>query len=202
LDKVSIFIDGFNLYHAINKNHLKKYKWLNFYSLFNHFLRGTEIIENIYFFTALAYWNQGKVKRHSIYIKALMEYNVKIVKGAFRKKDKYCAICKNRTKTHEEKETDVNMAIYLLRGAFLNEYENAMILSADSDLVPVVKEIKNLFPDKEICIIIPPFRKAELLKKCANRTIKLKENHLKQHQLPLSINCKNGDVITKPIEWS
>jgi uncharacterized LabA/DUF88 family protein len=161
----------------------------------------SELLDNIFFFTALAHWNPDKVKRHSIYLKALEETGVTIVKGAFRKKDKYCTNCNTRTKTYEEKETDVNIAIYLLKMAFRDQFDTAMILSGDSDLMPAIREIKTEFPKIEICIVIPPNRKARLLQGMATRTIKLVEAHLAKHQLPDEIFCKDGTKLFKPIEW-
>jgi hypothetical protein len=82
LIRVAVFIDGFNVYHSINENLiLKKYKWLNFYSLSKYLININKKIIGVYFFTALAYWNPDKVKRHNIYIKALEENNVIVVKG-------------------------------------------------------------------------------------------------------------------------
>ncbi len=159
-------------------------------------------IEDVFFFTALAFWNTDKVKRHNIYIKALEENKVKVIKGKFRQKDKYCNYCKKTTKTYEEKETDVNIAIYLLKLAFKDQYDEAMIISGDSDLIPAIREVKKEFPDKKITIIIPPFRKAHHLVSISDNKIKLTEKHLSLNQLPEKMICRDGSIIERPKEWN
>ncbi|MHB9128004.1 MAG: PIN domain-containing protein, partial [Candidatus Humimicrobiaceae bacterium] len=54
--KVSLYIDGFNIYHRIDDYQKKTgicYKWLNYKSLFQSLLKPDEEIANIYFFTAI-----------------------------------------------------------------------------------------------------------------------------------------------------
>ena len=57
---------------------------------------------------------------------------------------------------HEEKHTDVNVAITLLEKAMTNLFDRAYLLSEDNDYVPVVKRVKELYPEKEIIICPPP----------------------------------------------
>ncbi len=57
--------------------------------------------------------------------------------------------------TYEEKETDVNIALHILKGAFRDEYDVAYIFSADSDISPAVTMCRKLFPLKEYCFIFP-----------------------------------------------
>lgn len=203
MKRVIFFIDGFNIYHAINNKRLAKYKWLDYSKLANNLIsQNVQKVTDIYFFTALAHWNKNKVRRHSVYINALKKYNIKIIKGKFRKKDKYCRHCKKTTKTFEEKETDVNIALFLLKLAYKNQYDVAMILSGDSDLFPAINEVKKEYPKKEFIIVIPPNRKAERLKSIADKHIKLKEYHLQNNQLPNEVIRKDGTKILKPKEWN
>jgi len=44
--------------------------------------------------------------------------------------------------TYEEKQTDVNVAIHAVAGAYEDRYDVAMIISADTDLVPAMKMIR------------------------------------------------------------
>ncbi|HEX6573598.1 MAG TPA: NYN domain-containing protein [Gemmatimonadaceae bacterium] len=44
--------------------------------------------------------------------------------------------------SHEEKQTDVNVAIHAIQGLYQDRYETAMIVSGDTDLVPAFKMIK------------------------------------------------------------
>jgi len=133
--RVSFFIDGFNLYHALeNKNNnLQCFKWLNLRKLAESYLRKQDTLVDILYFTALAYWDAGKVSRHKLFIQAQESFDVKTIYGEFKKVTKHCEKCDKNYKTHEEKQTDVNIAIKLFEQARLDTYDNAVILSGDSD---------------------------------------------------------------------
>ena len=51
----------------------------------------------------------------------------------------------------QEKGTDVNMAVHLLTKGFLNAYDTAIILSADTDYIPIM-DMLNTF-GKTICVV-------------------------------------------------
>ncbi len=126
-------------------------------------LRNDNFDLEIYFFTAIAkHRNIDSQNRHKTYINALKKSGVKLVLGEF--KEKYiapCIDCKQKLPSekilkHEEKHTDVNIAITLLEKAMTNNFDRAYLLSGDSDYVPVVKRVKELYPQKEIIICPPP----------------------------------------------
>lgn len=201
MKKLVYFIDGFNLYHSMVENRkYAKYKWLNLDNLCRIFTRKDQKIEKIYYFTSYASWNADKMKRHQIYVRALEAYNIKPVFGKFKVRDRHCNKCNKDFKTHEEKQTDVNIAIKLLQEAVNDSYDIAMLISGDSDLIPAVQAVRTSFPAKQVGVIIPVERSAEELKNSANFYIKMKEKHLATSQLPDNIEI-NGIKIEKPGEW-
>ena len=109
MKNVIFFIDGFNLYHAIKQNpQFKKYKWINLYKLSEILKRRDDILADVYYFTAYAYWDQGKKEKHKRLVKALRSVNTKIVFGKFKEVEKRCPICRRKYKIPEEKELDSN----------------------------------------------------------------------------------------------
>jgi hypothetical protein len=55
--RVSVFIDGFNVYHALENNPAyRKYKWLDYAALARCYIGGRDVLEKIYLFTAFAMW--------------------------------------------------------------------------------------------------------------------------------------------------
>lgn len=63
--KSIFFIDGFNLYHAIDNNFKHgKYKWLDLRLLSEKFIAPEEKIKKIFYFTAYAKWDKVKIERH------------------------------------------------------------------------------------------------------------------------------------------
>jgi uncharacterized LabA/DUF88 family protein len=64
---------------------------------------------------------------------------------------------------YEEKETDVNIAIAMLTDAVRDVYDIALLVSADSDLRPVVAAVKHLSTGKRIVAAFPPRRRSKSL---------------------------------------
>ncbi len=204
-NKAIFFIDGFNVYHAIANKKYSKYKWLNYRQLAECFLSPkNETLEDIYYFTAYAHWNKEKHKRQKKYVQALKFHGINVVFGKFKKVTRDClADCKKKYETFEEKETDVNIAIYLMKLAFQDEFDTAYIISGDSDLVPAIEQIKTMFPYKQIKCIIPIARSAEHIKNTCDSHHRMKEKHLRTSQFPnkIVIDTQRNFVLTKPTEW-
>ena len=191
--KTTAFIDGLNLYHSLPK----QYTWLDLKKLCQFFLKKSDTLTDIYYFTTLAHWNDGKVKRHKKYIKALETADVKVIYGNFKRVTRKCRNCFKEYKTFEEKETDVNVALHLLNSAYQNQFDKFLLLTADSDLIPAIKMIAEYFPNKESHILLPiNARSSEDLRNNYN-TSKIKEKHLKNSLFPKTIHLKNG-TISKP----
>jgi uncharacterized LabA/DUF88 family protein len=203
--RIIAFIDGFNLYHAIDDLHQNHLKWLDLWALSEAFIKSsTERIEAVYYFTALATWRPDCMQRHKTYIRALETRNVTTILGHFKKKKAYCNSCKTSWDTREEKESDVNIAIYLLNEAHLDHYDKAFIVTADSDLVPAIQMVLDTFPEKEIVVLTPPnrYRIAREIRSKVE-TIKIREKHLKNNLLPETLNVDNGAVsIRRPEKYA
>ncbi len=117
----------------------------------------------VIFFTAIAKHRKIESQnRHKVYIEALKSSGVNIVYGEFKEKFIYpCADCRQKNSNekilkHEEKHTDVNIAITMLEKAMTNSFDRVYLLSEDNDYVPVVKRVKELCHEKEIIICPPP----------------------------------------------
>lgn len=67
--RIAAFVDGFNLYHAIDSSPaFHKYKWLNLRKLVQCFVRSQDEIKAVFYFTAYATWDSKKVERHKSYV--------------------------------------------------------------------------------------------------------------------------------------
>jgi uncharacterized LabA/DUF88 family protein len=146
--RAAFFVDGFNLYHSLlTEERAKACRWLNLHTLCDGFLKRTESLESVTYFTALATWAPDKVKRHQQYIRALKTTGVEVVMGEFKWKDRVCQHCGKVGTVYEEKRTDVSIATRLIRDAYLDLYDSAFIMSGDSDLIPAIGTIRALFPE-------------------------------------------------------
>src|SRR6266404_2373640 len=120
--RVLAFIDGFNLYHALDKYdrgatptdqaRYQRYKWLCLKSLISTFIRpNDEVLEGVEYFTSYPTWNESKRLRHATYVSAQIYMGVHVIFGEFKKKTVDCrALCMKEFQLNEEKQTDVNIA--------------------------------------------------------------------------------------------
>lgn len=157
--RTTAFVDGFNLYHALGElgeNHLK---WLDLRRLLVQFAPAPQYeLTRVLYFSAFATWIPEAYARHRAYVAALQATGVEVVMGKFKKKARSCKRCGATWEGHEEKETDVNLALMLLELAYAGAFDRALVLSADSDLTPAVRAVRRLFADKEVRILTPPGR--------------------------------------------
>lgn len=80
---------------------------------------------------------------------------VKPVMGYFKLKDRKCPSCKFSWTGHEEKEIDVNIAVVMISSVYEKLFDDAILISRDSDLAPSINIIKNKFPGIEITVVGP-----------------------------------------------
>jgi hypothetical protein len=113
-----------------------------------------------------------------------------------------------RVAKQEEKGTDVNLAVHMLRDAFRREFDVAAVLTSDSDLAEpfrIVTEELGLpvillhpyAPDAN-GVLREPAKKLRMY--TGDRIKKIREGLLAASQLPDSLSDGRGQ-ITRPKEW-
>lgn len=208
MDRVNFYIDGFNIYHAIDRLNNNKLKWINYYDLCKSLLKNNESINKVYYFSAYAFWKPYSQNKHYILVQALKHFDVEVVLGNFKKKtqslnipDNNGNIIKYNYEYHEEKESDVNIAIHLVRDACNKSCDKAILLSGDSDLVPAIRMAKQENQNLKIGIVVPAYVQASSLKDASDFSVKLSKINISSMLLPQSIVLKNGNTITCPKDW-
>ena len=103
----------------------------------------------------------------------------------------------------EEKGTDVNLASYLLFDCFNGEYEQAVVISNDSDLARPVRMVRDEFG--KTVIVVNPVRKARRgvreMEEASTRMIhRISPTLLGRCQFPAQLKDAEG-VIPKPRNW-
>lgn len=210
--RVSLYVDGFNLYHAIDDLRDDRLKWLSLYELGrNIILHRTETLTQTVYFSAYAHYRSNAdpsvVARHRKYVAALEATGVEVVLGNFKKKPRRCFACSAQWDSHEEKETDVNIAIRLVADAFRDRFDVAYVLSADTDLVPAMACARSVSGAsgslKEIVAVFPPMQNRNVLSltQNADRQIRLNRNHISNARLPNSTALADGTVLTCPQKY-
>lgn len=201
MQKVITYIDGFNLYHSIddlsrrNKS-LSYLKWQNLITLSKQFLSRNDILGNVYFFSAYPYWKPDFMQTHRDYIAILEDLGVKIVLGNFKEKKVYCNKCHATITKHEEKQTDVNIALQIMRDCYEGKCDCMQIVSADTDLATPIKFAKD--KGMQINIVLPPNRISNELTDLADKKSNIKIKHLQNAFLGQIYTLKNGKILQCP----
>jgi uncharacterized LabA/DUF88 family protein len=204
--RVASFIDGFNLYHAINNLRRPELHWTDLRALSKVFLKThSEELSQVFYFSAYAeHVSESKQKCQRAYIEALKLRNVRPVLGHFKTKNRKCPSCSHTWLGHEEKETDVNIALFLLNLAYQDAFDRALIVSNDSDLAPAIQMVRAQFPQKRITTVTPPqyYCSYELLQVSSDKT-KIRVEHLERSLLPAVVTDASRLIsIPRPPEYA
>jgi len=207
--RIVAYVDGFNLYHAIAELGEPSLKWLDLRGLCERFVPHSDpdSLKSVYYYSAFATWRHSAHKRHRQYVKALEANGVTCVLARFKPKPLDCHRCGHQWTHHEEKETDVRLALGLVMGAVKDEYDRALLVTADSDLVPAVRLVRREHPKKDIRIVTPPGRDpCEALVMAAGGKRQgrcIGRDHLLKCLLPPEVVDPDGTVVARrPSEYA
>jgi hypothetical protein len=103
----------------------------------------------------------------------------------------------------EEKGSDVNLATVLLTDAFDKDFEQAVVISNDSDLVFPIRVVRSRF-GLPVVVLFPcgGTRKPSYeLSKVASASPLVSSAHLAAAQFPPIVTSASGKKIHKPPSW-
>jgi hypothetical protein len=102
---------------------------------------------------------------------------------------------------HEEKETDVSIAITLMEIFIKDLGDCAVIVSGDTDLSPAIRKCKSLFKKKKVIFAFPYRRKNKELLSLAPGSFSISKKQYIRHQFPNPVVLEDGRKIFKPKSW-
>ncbi len=153
------------------------------------------VVLDVNYFSAYMTWHPDREARHRSYVKALEHVNVKPIMGQFKKKDAFCKNCKTKYPAREEKESDVNIATFLISDAYEDKFDQAFLVTNDSDLLGPLRLIRERFPKKGLKIIAPPFRMhSKELWGLATHRAQILQSHIEACRLPETAHDEDGTV--------
>lgn len=216
MTRVRFYIDGFNLYYGALKN-TPALRWLDVVALSDHYCPAGEPVDHVRYFTAKVTGLQdpGSPRRQSVYLKALeMRDRLTIHFGQFRthpkilplekppeKGSKYARVLKT-----EEKGSDVNLATWLLLDGVDGLYDQAVVVTDDSDLVePIVEANRRFGP---VHVLSPRGADATwagkplAMSRAGASWTAIQEADLVPCQLDEEILLPTGRTIHRPPEWT
>jgi uncharacterized LabA/DUF88 family protein len=223
MNRVNFLIDGFNVYHSIlDAYRLKglKVKWLDLNALCRSYLYlfgKDSVLSGIDYFSAYAHHigDTEVIKRHETFINALKSIGVNTHLGRFKERETRCPLSGKYSFNgspvncpingffirHEEKETDVAIAVKLCDLISRNECDTCVLVTGDTDLVPAVEYCNTRYPEKRILFAFPFNRRNTQLKELAPNSFSISANKYSQHQFPNPIHLPDGKLISKPHTW-
>lgn len=204
----NIYVDAFNLYYGAVKG--TPYKWLDLRSLAEK-LVPNHPVKRIRYFTARVDSRAGDPQvgqRQQVFLRALETIpGLTIHYGRFLSKPVRMPLVPLPTsgprtvevmKT-EEKGSDVNLATYLLLDAFDQDFELAVVISNDSDLVEPITVVRQRF-GLTVGVVNPQRNTSHALQQVASFYRPLRKGVLASSQFPDQLTDATG-TITKPVGW-
>ncbi len=208
MERTNVYVDGFNFYYGCLKG--TPHRWLDlgayFRTVFPH-----NHIHRIRYFTALAKsWDDpGQPQRQLTYLRALRTMaNLTIHDGHYAVHKKWRRLVHPpvlpapqaaRVWIAEEKGSDVNLASHLLMDGFDRDYEVAIVVSNDSDLVEPIRLVRQRLGLK-VGILNPHQHPARDLLRLADFYQQVRQGPLAACHFPDEMDDGNGHFF-KPVAW-
>ncbi len=195
--RVAIYVDGFNLYHAIDALGIDKLKWLNLAALGNALLRPNERLVKVHYFTTVVNWNAEKKDRHETYIRALQAKGVIVSEGVFKKSTRHCTQSGNFCPFREEKQTDVAIGVNIISDAYEDVFDRILLITADTDQIPTIEMIINRFPCKTVTWVAPPKRMQQTreIGQLVEDRFELSQGMIGTCRLPRVVTDSAGNIV-------
>jgi hypothetical protein len=196
--RVALYVDGFNLYHAIENLKQPHLKWLNLWALGSRLCPPrTHRLVRAYYVTAKKNGESEKNERHQQYLNALRTVGVDYELGNFINDEVECRACTHRWNAPREKESDINLALAVVHDAYAQIFDVAYLVTADSDQAATARYLKANFPEKELVSIVPPGMEYSKAIKTYASVVHLNEGVIAQCLFPEKLMRQvDGETIT------
>ena len=209
--KTNVYVDGFNLYYGAVKG--TRYKWLDVGALCQALFPKNQISRIRYFTSRVRATpnDPNKPRRQAVYIRALETIpKLSVHYGRFLSHPRWKPLLAPppngpkmvRIIDTKEKGSDVNLATWLLVDGFTKDYEAAIVVSNDTDLVEPIKIVQQQlgFP---VGVLNPERNRkktAVSLVNAASFYKRIRRKALADNQFPATLTDQHG-TITKPSYW-
>ncbi|MER7175689.1 NYN domain-containing protein [Streptomyces mesophilus] len=214
MSTVIAYVDGFNLYYGMRAKYGHRYYWLDLAALVRR-VRPQDSLVGVRYFTAPVRGEPAAAANQSVYLNALAAHSpaeVETVLGRFAAKRLRCKTCRGPLtcactppvshRTYEEKATDVAIGARLVEDSALRASDVALIVSADTDLVPAIEAAQRLDPARAIYMALPPGHMRPSRHFSTVGYFNINESALRACQLPALVkDAVSGAVYARPAKW-
>jgi uncharacterized LabA/DUF88 family protein len=216
-----VYIDGFNFYYGCFKRpqdplraSLASAKWVDVRALAASVFPRSQI-GDVHYFTARVEGDPLGRERQNVCLRALEAAGVHVHYGRMVRRTRTGLLVSHpelqergismagvaTVDVWEEKGSDVHLGARLVRDAFLDAYEQAMVISNDADLVPAIR-IARMDVGKPVHVVSPRRTIAAELRSVASSARALKRTLLPLCQLPEVVSLPDGGHLVRSREWS
>jgi uncharacterized LabA/DUF88 family protein len=198
------YVDGYNLYHGLREAGLRRFYWLDIPAMIRQLLKPDQVLIRTRYFTSRTSFPPATVKRQTTYLEALQTLpDFDLIEGRYDGEPDNCERCGEPFVKHNEKMTDVNIAVAMARDAFGDQFDTAILVTGDADQVPTVRLISELWPGKKrVVCAFPPRRVSSELKRTARGCVHISEAVLRAAQLPEIVTKEGGILLARPTRWT
>ena len=201
-ERVIAYIDGYNLYFGLLDARLQTSRWLDLHGVCTALLKPRQQLDLVRYFTTSVRNDPDAAKRQAIFIDALRaRRGIEIDFGLFLSKPITCRKCNTQWSKPEEKRTDVNIAVRLLNDAYDDRFDMALMVSGDSDLVPIVESVRERLPRKRVIVASPPKRWSTDLAQSATAAFQVSRAAVRSNRLPDPVVTSEGVELRAPPGW-
>jgi uncharacterized LabA/DUF88 family protein len=208
-----IYVDGFNFYYGL-LHEFPERKWLNLQRFCELLRPDDEILKIRYFTTKIDTEKMRSEKRDRqgrIWDALRTQPKIQFTYGKFANRERDClgSTCPHRQSfwTMEEKQTDVNIALAMVRDVAELKPQVMVLFSGDIDLLPALEEVHRLDRTIKIVVYIPltedqlRHRRTDEYAKFASVVKPVSEKYLKMAQFPKRVPDGKGGFIECPEAW-
>ncbi len=213
-----VYIDGFNLYYRALRH--SNHKWLDIAAMSKAALGAAHTVTAVKYYTARisGRTDATALARQHAYLRALSGLpDVHFYFGNVLSSRKFAGLVRpydfrppfalpagaapdvaHVWKT-EEKGSDVNLGVHLVRDAFKNEFDAAAILTNDTDLAEPIRIVVQEL-GRPVTLLTPTPKPATSLARLCG-SIRHIDPYLGPCQLPNPAPTDNGKLALKPSSW-
>lgn len=205
-----VYIDAFNLYYRALRGKGAGFRWLDVHALAQRISPKGSTIERVKYFTARvkpAAFKPSRAQRQDLYLRALGTLpTVDVIEGRYVSREKWAYTTATPSQRvciwhHEEKGSDVNLATHLMLDACRNAFDQAVVVTNDSDLTMPIAMVRHELA-KRVVVANPASQKhSKDLRFAASehRVIKAKAIRASQFANPLAL--ADGSHLSAPTGW-
>jgi hypothetical protein len=194
--RAALYVDGFNLYHAIDDLDRPYLKWLDLSQLARVIAPRSQVIRKVVWCTAFRPQGRAQIARHQAYFDALKARGVTCMTGHFVVYADGCNACGHSWTVATEKQSDVNLALSVLDDAHENRFDVCYLMTTDGDHAATARFLKERFPEKKLVLVAPPGRKQNrAVLEWADAQVALEFDHLWRSLLPTVLNGPDGPIL-------